>query len=126
MDKVVHFHLPTDDISCAKDFYQKNFGWKMMDTGMGKNYHLITTVATDDKGMPKEPGAINRAMYERENPDESPLIVINVSSIDESLKKVETSGGNVIVPKCPVGDFGFYAEISDTKGNVIGLFQDIK
>ena len=63
MDKVVHFHLPIDDINRAKEFYQKNFGWKIMDTGMEKNYHLITTVATDDKGMPKEPGAINGALY---------------------------------------------------------------
>lgn len=125
MDKVVHFHLPADKIERAKEFYQKLFGWEIMDTGMGKNYHLITTVVTDEKGQLGEPGAINGAMYQRESADESSVIVINVSSIDESLKNVVTLGGKVVVPKSPVGDFGLYAEISDPEGNVLGLFQDV-
>lgn len=126
MDKVVHFHLPADNVDRAKKFYQEIFGWEILYTGMEKNYHLANTVATDDTGLPQEPGAINGALYQREKPEESTLIVINVSSIDEYLKKVQFSGGKVVVPKSPVGDFGLYAEISDTEGNVIGLFQNLK
>lgn len=126
MDKVVHFHLPADDMERAKKFYHEIFGWELADTGMGKSYTLATTVATDDKGMPKEPGAINGAIYQREEPEESQLIIINVPYIAEYLKKVEFSGGRVMVPESPIGDFAVYAQIKDTEGNVIGLYQDIK
>lgn len=132
MDKVTHFHLPANDIGRAKKFYQEIFGWEIIDAGMEKamvggkvNYHLANTVDTDKYGLALEPGAINGALFLRDSPEESQLIVINVPSIDEYLKKVEASGGRVVMPKSPVGDFGMYAEIADTESNVVGLFQDL-
>lgn len=126
MDKVVHFHIPVDDINRAKKFYTDIFGWEIQDTGMEQDYSLTTTVAVDEKGTPGEPGAINGALYTRESPDESPSIIINVPSIKEYLKKIENKGGRVVMPESPVEDFGLYAQFSDTEGNVIGLWQDIK
>lgn len=126
MDKVVHFHMPADDMDRARKFYGDIFGWKMLDTGMENEYTLVHTVATDEKGMLQEYGAINGALYKREKAEESQLIVINVPSIDEYLKKIEASGGKVIYPTSPVGYFGLYAVFSDTEGNIVGLFQDLK
>ncbi len=87
---------------------------------------MVTTVATDEEDKPIEPGAINGALYVRETPEEYPEITIEVSSIDKYLKKIEKSGGKVVTPKTPVADFGFYAEISDTENNVIGLWQNME
>ena len=125
MDKVVHFHIPVDNMARAKKFYKNIFGWEIKETGMGMDYQLVTTTPTDEEGMPKEPGAINGALYKRERPEEPPSIVINVPSIDEYLNKVKKAGGKVIWQKEAVGDFGLYAQISDTEGNVIGLWQDV-
>ena len=132
MDKVTHFHLPVNDLDRAKKFYQEIFDWEIIDTGMEKamvggkvNYHLANTVDPDENGIPLEPGAINGALFLRTSPEESQLIVINVPSIDEYLKKVEASGGRLVMPKSPVGDFGLYAEIADTENNVVGLYQDL-
>ncbi len=126
MDKVTHFHVPVDDMARAKKFYKSIFGWEIKETGMGMDYQLVTTVAVDEKGMPKEPGAINGALYLRENPEECPSVVINVPSIDEYLKNIEKAGGKVVWPKSSVGDFGFYAQVADTERNVIGLWEDVK
>lgn len=126
MDKVTHFHIPVEDMERAKKFYKNIFGWEIKETGMGKDYQLVTTVAVNEKGMPEEPGAINGALYLREKPEECPTIVINVPSIDEDLKKIEKAGGKVVWTKSPVGDFGFYAQVADTEGNVIGLWEDVK
>ncbi len=123
---LTHFHIPVDDMSRAKKFYSKIFGWEIKETGMGRDYQLVNTVPVDENMMPAEPGAINGALYSRENPEEAPSIVINVPSIDEYLKKIEKAGGKVVWPKSPVGDFGLYAQISDTEGNVIGLWEDVK
>ncbi len=125
MDKVVHFHIPVDDMARAKKFYKNIFGWEIKDTGMGRDYQLATTTPTDEEGMPKEPGGINGALYLRESPEEVPNIVINVPSIDEYLGKIKKTGGKVVSEKEPVGDFGLYALVEDTEGNVIGLWQDV-
>lgn len=123
MDQVVHFHVPVSDMKRAKEFYVSIFGWDIEETGHS-NYQKATTVAVDENCMPKEPGAINGALYLRESPEDSTEITIEVSSIEDYLKKVEEAGGKVVTPKTPVKDYGFYAEFSDTENNVVGLWQE--
>jgi predicted enzyme related to lactoylglutathione lyase len=125
MDKVTHFEIPVDDMNRAKDFYKKIFGWEINDIPE-MEYSLVTTVPTDEKNMPKEIGAINGGMLKKDDTSTSPVIVIDVSSLDEYLKKIESAGGKVVLPKVEVGDFGLYARITDTEGNIIGIWQNIK
>ena len=126
MDKVVHFEIPADDTKRAKKFYNETFGWQMQDLPE-MNYTMLTTVPTDEKHMPREPGAINGGMYKREKHfSKSPVVVIGVSSVDDSVKKVEAAGGKVVKPKMQVADMGLYAQVTDTEGNTIGLWQDLK
>jgi predicted enzyme related to lactoylglutathione lyase len=122
MDKVIHFEIPADNLERAKKFYQSIFGWQLNDMPE-MNYTGVTTVPTDSRHMPKEPGAINGGMYKRTKPDELPVFYINVPSIDDYLKKVERAGGKTILSKQKVSDMGFYARLSDTEGNVIGLWE---
>jgi predicted enzyme related to lactoylglutathione lyase len=124
MDQVVHFHIPVNEMDRAKKFYTDIFGWEIEEIEKHKNYQLVTTVATDENDIPIEPGAINGALYVRETPEEYPEITIEVSSIDDYLKKIEEAGGKLVTPKTPVGDFGFYAEVLDTENNTIGLWED--
>jgi predicted enzyme related to lactoylglutathione lyase len=126
MDQVVHFHLPVNDMERAKKFYTNIFGWHIKEIKEHKNYQLAETVATDKNDIPVEPGAINGALYMRETSDEYPEITIEVSSIEDYLKKIVESGGKVVTPKTPVKDFGYYAEIGDTENNVIGLWEEAK
>lgn len=49
---------------------------------------------------------------------------LEVSSIEDYLENIEKSGGKLVTPKTPVGDFGFYAEVLDTENNTIGLWED--
>jgi predicted enzyme related to lactoylglutathione lyase len=123
MDKVVHFHIPVDDMERAKEFYTKIFDWNIQETGHS-GYNLVETVEVDEVENPIEPGAINGALYVRESPEEYPEITIEVSSIEDYLKKIEESGGEVVTQKTPVKDYGFYAEFRDTEGNVVGLWQE--
>ena len=125
MDKVVHFEIPVDNLDRAKKFYQSLFGWQLTDVP-GMNYTMVTTVPTNGGHIPKEPGAINGGIMKRMAKDETPIVVINVASIDDYLKKIERSGGKTVIPKQQVGDMGLYARISDTEGNIIGLWQDLK
>jgi predicted enzyme related to lactoylglutathione lyase len=122
MDKVIYFEIPADNVGRAQDFYKDIFGWKIVQVP-GMDYYFVTTVEADQNMVPKEPGAINGGMLKRGTPSEQPVIVIQVPSIDEYLKKIPSRGGKVILPKMIVGIFGFYARVTDTEGNVIGLWE---
>lgn len=127
MNKVVHFEILADDTTRAQNFYRDVFGWKIEKTSMpGHEYYMVTTVETDEQQVPKEPGAINGGMMKRQMPKEGTVIVIEVDNLDEHLKKVQTAGGKIVMPKMTVGDMGLYARISDTEGNIIGVWQNLK
>jgi uncharacterized protein len=121
--KVVHFEVPADDVERANNFYGKAFGWRIA-SWPGNEYHLVTTVETDENGMPLEPGGINGGMLKRQEPITSPVITIQVDDIESALKTVEQEGGAVVRGREPVGDMGFSAYFHDTEGNTVGLWEN--
>lgn len=128
MNKIVHFEIPVDDIERAKDFYSI-FGWQMEKYPMpdGSEYIGIRTVEVDETThMPKEAGAINGGMMKRSDVVKAPVLAVMVDSVDEALKKVEVAGGKMVMPKVEIGGMGYYAYVSDTEGNVVGLWENIK
>ena len=121
-DKVVHFELPADNLERAQNFYRSAFDWSI-NTVPGMGYTIVQTTSSGKDGSPTEPGAINGGMLTRQAPIKSPVITIQVASIDDSLKQIEKLGGRVVRSKQPVGDMGFSAYFSDSEGNVLGLWQ---
>jgi len=124
MNKVVHFEIPYDDQGRAQKFYQDVFGWQIAKFP-DMDYHMATTTPSDEKMHPKEPGAINGGLLPKDPTGEHPVIVIDVPSVEEHLKKVESSGGKTVMPVMKIGEFGLYARVSDTEGNVIGIWQTL-
>jgi len=125
MNKVVHFEIPYDDQGRSQKFYEDVFGWQISKFP-DMDYHMATTTPSDEKMHPKEPGAINGGLMPKDSTSNHPVIVIDVSSIEEHLKKIESSGGKIVMPVIKIGEFGLYARISDTEGNVIGIWQTLK
>ena len=120
--RVVHFEIPYDDGERARRFYGETFGWQLQEMP-GMEYTLVMSGPSGDRG-PSEPGFINGGMLAREEAAaSSPVVVIDVDSIDEALASVERAGGAVVVPKQPVGAMGFTAYVKDSEGNVIGLWE---
>ena len=125
MNKVIHFEIPADDVERASNFYRKAFGWIINKAPVhDKEYNLSNTVDTDERGVPKELGAINGAIMKREVEGESPLIVVKVSSIEMYLKRILSSGGRFVLGKTRTENMGYYARFRDTEGNVIGLYEE--
>lgn len=121
--KVTHFEIPVDDLARAQAFYRDAFGWRFV-TPPGMDYTLVTTTATDERGAPAEPGAINGGMLPRLEPVLSPVITVTVDDIDTALETIERLGGAPVQGRTPVGPIGFAAYAKDSEGNVIGLWQD--
>ena len=125
MNKVVHFEIPFDSEERAKKFYEDAFDWQIMSVPE-MNYTMVTTVETDSRTMtPKTPGAINGGMMKRDaTSGKNPVLVIDVPNINDHLTRIKNAGGKVVMPTTEVGDMGLYARVSDTEGNVIGVWQN--
>jgi predicted enzyme related to lactoylglutathione lyase len=122
MGKVVHFEIPADDVQRAKDFYGSIFGWQLDDMP-AMDYTLVRTVDVDEQQLPKEPGAINGGMMKRSADTPSPVLTIDVASIDEALKEIEAQGGSVVRPRTEIPGMGAFAYFTDPEGNTLGLWE---
>jgi len=124
-DGVNLFNIPVDDMTRVKEFFNKTFGWEFMATEMDGEHHFATTVPTDENGFPTEPGGINGGLLQRgAYEQEVTSIFIKVKSIDDTIKEVEKYGGINVLAKVPIADFTFLAQIKDTEGNLISLWED--
>ena len=122
MAKVVHFEIPFDDKQRAMKFYSDAFEWQLTDMPQ-QDYVVAQSAPVDGESKPKEPGTINGGLFQRPREAPHPTIYVDVPSIDSALKKVKAAGGKVVTPNTPIPGMGAYARVSDTEGNVIGLFQ---
>lgn len=125
MDGVVHFEIPAEDLSRAKEFYAAAFGWQCQTVPMGggTEYTTVTTTPVDETTMmPTQAGAINGGMVDRSEMA-SPVITIGVGSIDDTLGKVTANGGSVVQPRTAIPDMGAFAYFNDSEGNLMGLWE---
>ena len=126
MNKVSHFEIPYEDQERAQKFYEEVFGWQITKFSDEGYYLVFTTKSDPNTMMPSEPGAINGGLLKRDSTAKNPLLVIDVPNIDDHIKKIEDAGGELIMPKVSVGDSGFFARVTDTEGNVIAIWQQLK
>jgi predicted enzyme related to lactoylglutathione lyase len=124
MDKVTSFEIPADDMKRATKFLKSAFGWKLEE--WHEDYYGVETAETGKNALPKEKGVINGALYKRESKNERPMMVIEVPSITRSLAKVKKANGKVVTDKTEAGEWGYWAEVMDTEGNIYELWEEKK
>src|SRR5262249_5736901 len=116
MPRVNHFEIYTDDPVAVQPFYNDVFGWKFQKFEGGPiEYWLVTT------GSGREPGINGGITRPREMQRHRPLNTVAVSSLDESIRKIEKSGGKICVPKMAIPKIGWLAYAEDPAGNVFGI-----
>ena len=117
MPRVVHFEIYTDDPETIRPFYQDVFDWKFEKFGGPLEYWLVTT------GDDKEPGINGGLARPREGQSPGTLNTIAVSSLDRTMKDIETRGGKICVPKMVIPKIGWLAYEQDPAGNVFGIIE---
>ena len=117
MARVIHFELTADDPERAIQFYQKVFGWQIQKWDGPQDYWLVTT---GEQGTPGIDGAIMR----RDPNMHSVINTIGVTSLDDSLAQVTSSGGTVVAPRMTIPGVGYFAYCQDTEGNTFGMMQN--
>ena len=122
MNQVVHFEIPFENKQRAMSYYTECFGWQLMDMPE-MNYVMANTTATGPDFRPTTPGAINGGLFQRPKEAPGPVIYVGVASVDEAIAKVLGAGGKVVTPRTAIPGMGAYGRVSDTEGNIVGLFE---
>jgi len=106
--------LATNDAAAAKAFYTSLFGWKANDMPIpdGSVYTMLQ-VDGHDLG----------ALYENKQHPPNWASYINVTSVDDSAKKAQDLGANLIAPPFDVMDVGRMAVVADPQGGSFCLWQ---
>jgi len=116
MPRIIHFDIPADDPARAQKFYQDVFGWKFDKWNGPMEYWMAKT------GDDKQPG-INGGLAKRMPGQAGMTNTIDVPSVDEFAKTIQSKGGKVIVPKMAIPGVGYFAQCLDTEGNIFGIIQ---
>lgn len=114
--KPIWVDLSTSDASAARDFYAKLFGWKVEvnpDPQYG-GYALAKIGGKDVAGIGPKQMAEQPSAW---------MVYIGTPDVEDTVKKAQAAGGNVIVAPMSVGDQGKMAIIQDPSGGVIGVWQ---
>ena len=116
MPLIVHFDIPSDKPERAQKFYQDVFGWEFAKWDGPMEYWMVKTGENDTPGIN---GGLARRM-----PGQIGMInTIDIPSIDEYIVKIQSNGGQILVPKMEIPGVGHYATCMDTEGNIFGIIQ---
>jgi predicted enzyme related to lactoylglutathione lyase len=109
---VEHFEIPADDIARAQAFYKNVLEFDYEPWG-------------DDMGMLNQPEGkgINGDLHERGTAPH-PTVVFTVDRIEDVMERALANGGSQLGEIQPLSETGRWVYITDSEGNIIGLFDE--
>ncbi len=131
MNRIIHFEIRAENPERAAKFYKTVFGWQINELVMPgvqmKDENRYWLVATGPETEPGVNGGI--AFRQGSNPTEGQPInafvcTMDVSNLDESVKKVLNNGGKVDLPRMAITGIGWWASCRDPEGNIFGMLQE--
>lgn len=111
-----HFEIPVDDPDRAEKFYAAVFGWTFQRYPGAPEYYGMATTGESEPG-------INGALFKRGSAGET-SVTMSVDSIDDTLERIQSEGGKVVLGRTPIPGMGWFATCEDTEGNKFGLFTE--
>jgi uncharacterized protein len=118
----VYFEIPILDVERAKRFYGTVFGYKFSEEEIHGNRMINLPFSDKASGIT---GALAKGKTYVPSGQGS-LIYLDTVNIATTLEKATSAGGSVLFPKTQVGELGYAAEIKDSEGNRVGLFEKRK
>lgn len=110
-NSIVHVEFHSNAPEKTKSFLKDVFGWKFEDMPE-MNYSMFNP--------PSAPGG---GLQQAENMPAGVLDYILAEDIDNTLRKITSSGGAVTMPKQEIPGFGFFAVFQDPTGITLALYE---
>jgi len=122
MPRVTHFGIYAADAERAIRFYTSVFGWEFIRREGPSDYWTIKTGPENEAGID---GSLTlRPGNGKGDHFISYVSTIQVSSLDDYLRKVMENGGHQAMATMPVPNIGWLAYCKDTEGNIFGMMQE--
>jgi uncharacterized protein len=115
MNRPIHFEIPAEKPERAIEFYEKVFGWKFEKWDGPAEYWIIRTGEST-------PG-IDGGLMTRRDPAQPCGNTMDVADLDATVRVVEGTDGQCVVPKMPVPGVGWLAYFKDTESHIFGAMQ---
>jgi predicted enzyme related to lactoylglutathione lyase len=116
MPRVIRFEWGADEPERAVRFYSGVFGWAIERMNGVPDYWLVST------GTAPQPG-IDGGLGKRNPVVPINIWTIDVSSVDEYLKRIVEHGGKDLSGKIAIVGVGYHAYCEDTEGNVFSIIE---
>jgi uncharacterized protein len=110
-NSVVHVEIHSNAPEKTKAFLKDVFDWKFQDVPE-MNYSMFEA--------PSAPGG---GLQKAENLPAGVLDYILSKDIDGTLKKIQSSGGAVVMPKSEIPGMGWFAVFQDPTGITLALYE---
>jgi predicted enzyme related to lactoylglutathione lyase len=114
---VTWFEIPVTDLDRAVRFYETVLAVPLARESFMNTPHAMFPF--------ERPGGVGGALVRDEKRLPAAgggLVYLDVSGkLDACLARVAAAGGTVLLPRTPIGDPGFIAQVRDTEGNTVGL-----
>ncbi len=118
MNVINWFNLPSSDFDRAINFYSSILGIEMMKVPSPDGFENAFFSNPQNDGVS---GAISSNPQQKPGAN-GPTVYFDVNGrIDEVIQKVEKNGGQVLMPKTDIGEFGKIAMALDSEGNIVGF-----
>lgn len=112
MAEIVHWEIPADDTSRAREFWSGLLGLEFQTYEGPREYHTFGGEGETGGGlMPRVPGQSGLVVY------------FGTDDVDAAARKVEELGGKVHMPKQPVPGMGWHLQVQDPEGNDFAFWQ---
>ena len=110
---ITHIDIPVSDHVKAREFYGELFGWQFNEYPGFEGYPMWQAPNKISGGglAPRSEGFTQPRSY------------VEVDSIEETLAKVEASGGSIVMDKSPISETSWWAIFEDLDGNHVGLYE---
>ncbi len=112
---IVHIEIPSANAEESGKFYSQLFGWKITPVPE-MNYTLFEPEDGPGGGFTAVDGNTKVGDV---------LLYVDSDDIEADLKKAETLGARVLMPKSEIPQVGWYGVFTDPTGNMIALYSDL-
>jgi predicted enzyme related to lactoylglutathione lyase len=111
------FEIPVHDLDRARLFYESVFNVELSVSDFGTVKMAFFPMSSASYGAT---GALVKGEVHVPS-HRGVLIYMAVDDVEETLDKVDSSGGKTLMPKTSIGEYGFIAHFQDSEGNRLGL-----
>ncbi|MBK8845476.1 MAG: VOC family protein [Bacteroidetes bacterium] len=115
------FEISVTDINRAKTFYEHVFGIEMQVMEM-MGMHMAFFPWTPGNG--KATGALVQGEMHKPSMDGAKIYLNADPDLTDALGRVEEAGGQIMMPKTQIDEFGFMAFFVDSEGNAVALHSN--